>query len=896
MKISKIDIKDFGKFSGSKIIEGIDTRIALFYGENEAGKTTIFNLIKAMFYGFYPAKSENHPYSSWENGRIEFTTHLNDGENEEIIVYRKLLSKPNGSYSINDRQIKINNDTLPYAKHVSKELYDKIYALRVEDLIEIQGTAWDEVEDKLLANYGTDIIKNTRDILKELRSEYDRLWKNDRRTKTIVRELEKEKQDLKKSKKEILQREYDIRKADIELYEINIQIKDLDKEKIKLKTSLEKERKLAPVKKILLQIDILKNKLSNNDIDIPNNIRDRIEELKKRIGEIDNEIIFKSRNIESKENEKYLCSSQDELVIKNKSKIRLLSKKQGDLNSLKERLLKLKDQMQKTMDGIIHESSNILTGSWDDSIRQSFERINKSGLQILVGEYRKTQKKLDEATMRLNLEKNSKAVEIKFSKSYLYILIIGITIAGLGVLTEGTIMLVISAVALIYGVAGIMSYINMKKYRKNISKNSVINNLEREINELKHKLDDERTNLEKYLSGIPLSAIVIEKMDDMFLPTLIKIKDLVFEFRENEEDYEKLVGKYNIEDEEIEDFLNQFTFNEFIKKGERIFVLEDKLEDLEKKKLVVGKLDQQIKELNSDIYRLKINKENMEKELNTYIKNIEVLGDGDIQIGLDRAEEIQKINGKIESLEDELSSMPEVEIIIEEINSLDQNTKWIFEGYEVTKAHERLESINERLNSLREDRVRLEEKINNLWEGIGIDEIESRLEIINEDLEIAKRKRDRLALLYEIIKFADQKFREENQPDVLKKASKYLEIITNGKYIDLFIEESDSENVIAVKQNGSNVATSITDTFSKGTLNQLFLALRLSLIDHLDNENTRLPICFDELLVNWDEERLESSLKLIHEISKKRQIFMFTCHQWLAEKIEDYFQVKRIEL
>jgi len=64
MNIEKLEIKDFGKFTGNIVIDDIGD-IALFYGENESGKTTLFNLIKSLVYGFYPANCEANPYSSW---------------------------------------------------------------------------------------------------------------------------------------------------------------------------------------------------------------------------------------------------------------------------------------------------------------------------------------------------------------------------------------------------------------------------------------------------------------------------------------------------------------------------------------------------------------------------------------------------------------------------------------------------------------------------------------------------------------------------------------------------------------------------------------------------------------------------------------------------------------
>ena len=49
MKIRELYLRNFGKFSGKKIV--LKDGINLFYGENESGKTTIHTFIKSMLFG-----------------------------------------------------------------------------------------------------------------------------------------------------------------------------------------------------------------------------------------------------------------------------------------------------------------------------------------------------------------------------------------------------------------------------------------------------------------------------------------------------------------------------------------------------------------------------------------------------------------------------------------------------------------------------------------------------------------------------------------------------------------------------------------------------------------------------------------------------------------------------
>ncbi|NNF27618.1 MAG: hypothetical protein HKN73_10405, partial [Gemmatimonadetes bacterium] len=72
---------------------------------------------------------------------------------------------------------------------------------------------------------------------------------------------------------------------------------------------------------------------------------------------------------------------------------------------------------------------------------------------------------------------------------------------------------------------------------------------------------------------------------------------------------------------------------------------------------------------------------------------------------------------------------------------------------------------------------------------------------------------------------------------------------------------------------------------STGTREQVYLALRLAIIDHLDARGERLPLFMDEAFVNWDAGRRDRAFELMAHISKTRQVFFFTCHPEMAEEL-----------
>lgn len=898
MRITKLEIKDFGKFTDSKVIDDINPKIALFYGENEAGKTTIFNLIKTVIYGFYPASSESHPYSSWKNGRIEYTAEIENANNQRVLVKRKLLSRPQGKYMLGETYENLRNDTLPNAKHVSMDIYEKIYSLRVEDLEKIEGEAWEEVEDKLLANYGRDLVKNTREVLKDIKNEYDQIWRENNRGKFLAKELDSRIREIKRKKRDAKEREEEIRKLDNRIREINNEADKLKDNKIALKALLKKAKELMPVKSILDTITELNERIIHEDISssLPNNIREKLGMLEKKIQELNADIKSKKSLLQEKSNEMKDISLMDRLIIDNKTKVHLFYKNHSRIENIKENINKVKNSIEKIKDRLIHESNNFLTDRWHNNIREEFEKINKSELQILVSRYRNTEKELNEAILKKELESSAK-IEIKFPKAYIIGFIFGLIILTSGIFLETSILMIVGLVGVIYGATGILNYFNMKKsYQKHFYKNNKLNKLNNIIDELKLRIEEDRKKLKGYLDGIPVSDLAIESLDEMFIPNIMKIKDIVYDLGEFEKELKTLNLDYAEEGKELEKFLSEFSFDTPLTNEEKLFYLKERLESVEKNILLNEGLNKEISIISREIDILEDKYKNEDNELQIYLKKLSDIGSGSIEQGLKITDENLKIRNRIDSLEEELNNRSNIESLIESIKKYDDEETWIFSDYEIAKAEENLESINQRLTDLGKEKTGLEFEMNNLLEKPTLDEIESDLMILEEDLERAYKKRDRLALLSEVIKFADQRFKEKNQPDVLKNASKYFSIITNGKYTDIFLDEFEEGSSLMVKQKGELIPRKVLDTFSKGTLNQLYLSLRLSLIDHLDKENEALPISFDELLVNWDSIRLENSLKLLKQISENRQIFIFTCHDWMAKKVEGYFNTDRIKL
>lgn len=78
--------------------------------------------------------------------------------------------------------------------------------------------------------------------------------------------------------------------------------------------------------------------------------------------------------------------------------------------------------------------------------------------------------------------------------------------------------------------------------------------------------------------------------------------------------------------------------------------------------------------------------------------------------------------------------------------------------------------------------------------------------------------------------------------------------------------------MVTETENGNYV---LADRLSVGTIEQMYLSLRLSIIKELSEET--IPIFLDESFAYYDDERLENILKFINDEFKNIQIIIFTC-------------------
>jgi len=126
-------------------------------------------------------------------------------------------------------------------------------------------------------------------------------------------------------------------------------------------------------------------------------------------------------------------------------------------------------------------------------------------------------------------------------------------------------------------------------------------------------------------------------------------------------------------------------------------------------------------------------------------------------------------------------------------------------------------------------------------------------------------------------------YERSHQPAVLATASRLLEQLTEGKYRNVWTPLSE-QTLIIEDHAGHNWEPG---QLSGGTREQLFLAIRLAMVQEMSQCGVELPMVLDDVLVNFDQNRTESAIRTLMELANQgQQILLFTCHLHLAQLAE----------
>lgn len=166
------------------------------------------------------------------------------------------------------------------------------------------------------------------------------------------------------------------------------------------------------------------------------------------------------------------------------------------------------------------------------------------------------------------------------------------------------------------------------------------------------------------------------------------------------------------------------------------------------------------------------------------------------------------------------------------------------------------------------------------------EEVLREKQAIEEELAYRRLQLAAIQLAQEASEQAYKEMRERFSPQLQAYASEYLERITEGRYRRLIVKSDEKDMILEVFDEDEGRAIE-GEYLSGAAYEQIYLALRLGMIRILDPDH-RLPLLFDDILVQFDLDRERACLELFNDLAAEgRQIIYFTCSEAMASRIKD---------
>lgn len=262
------------------------------------------------------------------------------------------------------------------------------------------------------------------------------------------------------------------------------------------------------------------------------------------------------------------------------------------------------------------------------------------------------------------------------------------------------------------------------------------------------------------------------------------------------------------------------------------------------------KINSEINNLNHEINLLENNNIKLENEINELKNNF-----------------ILKINLEKEKIKNNYLEKIEKEKINHFLNLDNLN-------FEIQNLENKLNNKKIELHTLELDNKNIEPKLENL-SNIVEKLVDNKNKMVN-----LKKIEKSMNLAREVLNESYEKMKNTVTPKFTEELSKTISKITDGKYTN--VRFNDSTGLMVELENGNYMSAA---RLSIGTIDQLYLSLRLAMVEELSKE--KMPIILDEAFAYYDTERLKNILQYMAMRFHGHQVMIFTCTNREKEILEE---------
>jgi len=200
------------------------------------------------------------------------------------------------------------------------------------------------------------------------------------------------------------------------------------------------------------------------------------------------------------------------------------------------------------------------------------------------------------------------------------------------------------------------------------------------------------------------------------------------------------------------------------------------------------------------------------------------------------------------------------------------------------RQQKKLAEIRARLAQIHERRGACTQEMQSLAADRQLAHATLELGAVEAQLADAKRRWKILSVIGRLLEMVRQRYETDRQPETLREASQYLVRLTDGHYKRVWMP-LDRGGLLVENDRGESLSL---DVLSRGTREAVFIGLRLALTGSFARRGATLPLVLDDVLVNFDTERVRCAAEVLCDFSRHgHQVIMFTCHEHITDIFEE---------
>ena len=275
--------------------------------------------------------------------------------------------------------------------------------------------------------------------------------------------------------------------------------------------------------------------------------------------------------------------------------------------------------------------------------------------------------------------------------------------------------------------------------------------------------------------------------------------------------------------------------------------------------------------------------EQREAELADWLANCEVRDEDELRARASRAAVRRELHRRVAEALDRLRVLLGDEAEIQQVGEALRASDPAAHEAETIACRDRLEEIESLVGDHQRAEGALRRNIRELESSDELGRLRQELAVLEATAAEEARRWTVRAITLRLLEETRARYERERQPQVIRDAERYFTLITGGRYTAIVAPPGHAS--VRVEE-GARLRQKEPDELSRGTQEQLYLALRFGLIEQFARSAEALPVVMDDILVNFDEDRAARAAEAIRELARTHQVIYFTCHRRVSELLD----------